>query len=167
MILIWEWTISKYYERYKRESTKKIDSNYQRIVGGYSPKERPWMALIEMQQMHENKLKGHAQCGGAIINKVNFLHLSFYKGKSHLNLLHCWLEHVWNSEKILAQAKHIFDTFEYFWVDHKSKFFCNYLVTRWHHHHFCWKLEFWINLLSKIGSKMPKIKLNCFTVQCF
>ena len=32
---------------------------------------------------------------------------------------------------MLEQAKHIFDTFEYFWVDHKSKFFCNCLATRW------------------------------------
>ena len=43
----------------------------------------------------------------------------------------CWLEHVRNSKKMLKQAKHIFDTFEYFWVDHKSKFFCNCLATRW------------------------------------
>ena len=27
---------------------------------------------------------------------------------------HCWLEHVRNSKKMLAQAKHIFDTDEYF-----------------------------------------------------
>ena len=32
---------------------------------------------------------------------------------------------------MLEQAKHIFDTFEYFWVDHKSKFFCKCLATRW------------------------------------
>ena len=51
--------------------------------------------------------------------------------------LHCWLEHVRNSKKMAAQAKHIFDTFEYFRVDHKSKFFCNCLVTRWRHHRFC------------------------------
>ena len=34
-------------------------------------------------------------------------------------------------KKMLKQAKHIFDTFEYFWVDHKSKNFCNCLATRW------------------------------------
>ena len=32
---------------------------------------------------------------------------------------------------MLEQAKHIFDTFEYFWVDHKSKIFCNCLATWW------------------------------------
>ena len=32
---------------------------------------------------------------------------------------------------MLKQAKHIFDTFEYFWVDHKSKIFCNCLATWW------------------------------------
>ena len=32
---------------------------------------------------------------------------------------------------MLEQAKHIFDTLEYFWVDHKSKNFCNCLATRW------------------------------------
>ena len=32
---------------------------------------------------------------------------------------------------MLEQAKHIFDIFEYFWVDHKSKTFCNCLATRW------------------------------------
>ena len=32
---------------------------------------------------------------------------------------------------MLEQAKHIFDTIEYFWVDHKSKIFCNCLATRW------------------------------------
>ena len=32
---------------------------------------------------------------------------------------------------MLEQAKHIFDTFVYFWVDYKSKFFCNCLATRW------------------------------------
>ena len=96
---------------------------------------------------------------------------------------HCWLEHVWNSKKMLAQAKHIFDTFEYFWVDHES-FFCNCLATRWHHHHFSpggtiitfaenWNFElkfywvnsfrekitsrvFWITFLCKNGTKMPK-----------
>ena len=36
-----------------------------RIVGGYMPKSRPWMALIEI----EKKGKGNGQCGGAIINK--------------------------------------------------------------------------------------------------
>ena len=49
-------------------------------------------------------------------------------------------------KKMPAQAEHIFDTFEYFWVDHKSKFFCNCLVTRWRHHRFCWKLEFWAEI---------------------
>ena len=28
--------------------------------------------------------------------------------------LHCWFEYARNSKKMLAQAKHIFDTFEYF-----------------------------------------------------
>ena len=37
---------------------------------------------------------------------------------------------------ISAQAEHIFDTFEYFWVDHKSKYFCNCLATRWRCNHF-------------------------------
>ena len=43
---------------------------------------------------------------------------------------HCWLEHEWNSKIMLTQAKHIFDTFVYFWLDHKSKIFCKYLATR-------------------------------------
>ena len=45
-------------------------------------------------------------------------------------------------KKILAQAEHILDTFEYFWVNHKSKIFCKCLATKWRHHHFCWKMEF-------------------------
>ena len=49
-------------------------------------------------------------------------------------------------KKMPAQAEHIFDTFEYFWVDHKSKFFRDCLVTRWRHHCFCWKLEFWAEI---------------------
>ena len=71
---------------------------------------------------------------------------------------------------MLEQAKHIFDTFEYFWVDHKSNLFCNCLATRWRHHHFCWKLEFWAEFLfvsslrkkitSRIDPKYPKG--NCF-----
>ena len=50
---------------------------YSRIVGGYHPKERPWMALIEMNKdrkrsrmRYARKRKRNTQCGGAIINKV-------------------------------------------------------------------------------------------------
>ena len=40
-----------------------------RIVGGYMPKSRPWMALIELKQLGGRP--GHYnQCGGSIINKV-------------------------------------------------------------------------------------------------
>ena len=79
-----------------------------------------------------------------------------------------------------ALAEHIFDTYDYFWVDHKSNFLWNCLATRWRHHHFGWKLEFlakifggnplgekitsmmfWIHFSLKNGSKMPK-KLDCF-----
>ena len=82
-------------------------------------------------------------------------------------------------KKLTAQAEHIFDTFEYFWVDHKSKFFCNCLATRWRHHRFCWKLEFWAEIFfwwillgkkwllgnfgfifcPKMGLKCPKTRL--------
>ena len=47
-----------------------------RIVGGYAPKVRPWMALFELEHPRRRKNKRHAtqkknsQCGGAIINKV-------------------------------------------------------------------------------------------------
>ena len=51
---------------------------YSRIVGGYHPKERPWMALIEMKSKRPRKRprrpyarKKNSQCGGAIINKVS------------------------------------------------------------------------------------------------
>ena len=92
---------------------------------------------------------------------------------SHLYTIHYQLEHVWDSKKMLAQAKHIFGTVEYFWVDHKSKNFCSCLATRWYHHHFCWKLEFsaeiflWILLGRKLplgyfGSIFcPKMGLKC------
>ena len=98
MMSIWEWTFLKCYERYKRETPKNLKS---RIVGGYSPKARPWMALIEMQQEPENKLKGHAQCGGAIINKVNFLSLIHFQKIIIHNLLNSyfhifkWLMDAW------------------------------------------------------------------------
>ena len=49
-------------------------------------------------------------------------------------------------KKMFEQAKYIFDIFEYFWVDHKSKYCCNCLATRWRHHHFCWKLDFWAKI---------------------
>ena len=44
-----------------------------RIVGGYTPKSRPWMALLELSSKKKNpfRLKSSGQCGGAIINKVN------------------------------------------------------------------------------------------------
>ena len=56
-----------------------------------------------------------------------------------------------------AHAKHIFDTFEYFWVDHKSKFFYNCLVTRWRHIAFAenWNFELKFFYAQKI---------DCFTV---
>ena len=94
-------------------------------------------------------------------SKINYILLKFVfllkywiRRTSFIN--HCWLEHVRNSKKMAAQAEHIFDTFEYFWDDHKSKFFCNCLVTRWHHHRFCWKLEFWaeISLVNSFREKM-------------
>ena len=48
-----------------------------RIVGGYTPKTRPWMALLELQDDRKtNSLftrNKNAQCGGAIINKVSFI----------------------------------------------------------------------------------------------
>ena len=47
---------------------------YSRIVGGYHPKERPWMALIEMKGIkpkHPRRKPKNLQCGGAIINKVS------------------------------------------------------------------------------------------------
>ena len=40
-----------------------------RIVGGYMPKSRPWMALIELERTPKDARKGNGQCGGAIINK--------------------------------------------------------------------------------------------------
>ncbi len=47
-----------------------------RVVNGYEPKLRPWMALIEM---HGKNTKGQrtrtSQCGGAILNKVIFSYL--------------------------------------------------------------------------------------------
>ena len=77
--------------------------------------------------------------------------------------------------KMLEQAKDIFDTFEYFWVDHKSKFF----VTVWPPGGIIitfaenWNFElkfflvntvrkkitsrvFWINFLYKNGDNMLK-----------
>ena len=43
-----------------------------RIVGGYMPKSRPWMALIELKQLGSRP--GHYnQCGGSIINKVQII----------------------------------------------------------------------------------------------
>ena len=57
---------------------RKGPNMYSRIVGGYHPKERPWMALIEMKSKRPRKRprrpyarKKNSQCGGAIINKVS------------------------------------------------------------------------------------------------
>ena len=44
-----------------------------RIVGGYTPKARPWMTLLELEDEKKSAtfLSGNnAQCGGAIINKA-------------------------------------------------------------------------------------------------
>ena len=60
----------------RREHSKKT-----RIVGGYTPKVRPWMALLELKpkpQLATRKFGGrqkNAQCGGALINKVTFYNL--------------------------------------------------------------------------------------------
>ena len=94
---------------------------------------------------------------------------------------HCWLEHIRTSKIVLAQTEYIFDTFEYFWVDHKSKFFCKCLATRWRNHHFCLKLKFWAeillrkklplgyfesNICTRLGPKCPKTKLFLNSFSC-
>ena len=55
----------------RREHSKKT-----RIVGGYTPKVRPWMALLELKPKPKLATRNfggaqkNAQCGGALINKV-------------------------------------------------------------------------------------------------
>ena len=53
---------------------------------------------------------------GFVIQEMHILHSGL---KTHLlkyqwNEDHCWLEHVQNYKKMLKQAEHIFDIFEYF-----------------------------------------------------
>ena len=94
----------------------------------------------------------------------------------HADIRLCFLFNQWGStitvglnmyetpKRMLAKAKH---TFEYFWVYHESKFFCNRLATRWSHHHFCWKLEFWakIFLVNSFRKKNDfKVVLDLFFV---
>ena len=43
-----------------------------RIVGGYMPKSRPWMAMIELKRLGGRPGNYH-QCGGSIINKVQII----------------------------------------------------------------------------------------------
>ena len=54
-----------------------------RIVGGYQPKTRPWMVLLELK--HKNG-KRNSQCGGSIINKVTLkydTYLGILKGNAN------------------------------------------------------------------------------------
>ena len=44
-------------------------------------------------------------------------------------------------KKMLVQTEITFHTFEYFWVDHKSKYFCNCLAIGWGNHQIFLKLE--------------------------
>ena len=46
-----------------------------RIVGGYQPKTRPWMVLLELK--HSNG-KRNSQCGGSIINKVTLKYATLF-----------------------------------------------------------------------------------------
>ena len=43
-----------------------------KIVGGYMPKFRPWMAMIELKKLG-GKPGHYNQCGGSIINKVEII----------------------------------------------------------------------------------------------
>lgn len=45
-----------------------VKNTKSRIVGGYAPKTRPWMALLELHPKVGRKI---TQCGGAIINRVS------------------------------------------------------------------------------------------------
>ena len=48
------------------------DPSKTRIVGGYMPKSRPWMAMIELKRLGGRPGNYH-QCGGSIINKVQII----------------------------------------------------------------------------------------------
>ena len=47
------------------------------------------------------------------------------------NMSHFWPEHVKTHKTMSALAKHMFDSYKHFCVDHKSNSFCNCLTTRW------------------------------------
>ena len=106
------------------------------------------------------------------INKMFFTYSNYFERAQTLPTV--GLNMCKTLKKMLAQAEHIFDTFEYFWVYHKSNFFCNCLATRWRHLRFCWKLEFWAEnffwwillekelLLGNFGSIFcPRMDLKC------
>ena len=80
---------------------------------------------------------------------LTFFHFDFLVNTVGLNMPE-------TLEKMLVKTEITFHTFEYFWVDHKSKYFCNCLATRWCYHHFCWKLEFWaeIFMVNSFREKM-------------
>ena len=73
-----------------RSGNRKNQNTKSRIVGGYSPKERPWMALLELEHAHYKhrgySRKKNSQCGGAIINKVRAICCGFSQQKSGTNL---------------------------------------------------------------------------------
>ena len=54
------------------EIQKLAQAKRTRIVGGYMPKSRPWMAMIELKQLGGRPGNYH-QCGGSIINKVQII----------------------------------------------------------------------------------------------
>lgn len=64
------------YEMPKLRISKKT-----RIVGGYTPKDRPWMALLELEGEPKDGFltTKNSQCGGAIINKVSALLLILFE----------------------------------------------------------------------------------------
>ena len=53
-----------------------------RIVGGYQPKTRPWMVLLELK--HSNG-KRNSQCGGSIINKVTLKNANLFEKLKNVN----------------------------------------------------------------------------------